>query len=199
VANHAAIASAMRSIERLLAASFRDLDLGTSATTAKIVRTEDLVTRTDGTAGGPPSQGVSLFVYRVECNKVMRAAWSSVSSVDGRVHLPIDVHFLLTAWASDAVFEHTILGRSLEALEQTPILSGPLLEGSGGWTANEAVQIHQEELGVEAVMRTFDSLPVDFKLSLAYVARIVRLDGARATPTPPVRTAILGRSPEGTP
>jgi hypothetical protein len=41
-------------------------------------------------------------------------------------------------------------------------------------------------------MRTFDSLPHDYKLSIPYVARVVRLDGLRAVPPPDVRTAVTG-------
>ena len=43
-------------------------------------------------------------------------------------------------------------------------------------------------------MRTFDSLPHDYKLSVPYVARVVRLDGALLA-TGEVTTRVVGMRP----
>jgi hypothetical protein len=85
----------------------------------------------------------------------------------------------------------------MQCLETTPILSGPLLYPSPftAWAANESVQILLEDVPTETLMRTFDSLPTDFRLSVPYVARIIRIDGRQAAPDPPVTTAITGLVP----
>jgi hypothetical protein len=44
-------------------------------------------------------------------------------------------------------------------------------------------------------MRIFDSLPTDYRLSVPYIARIMRLDGRIAAPEHPVITAIIGATP----
>ena len=103
---------------------------------------------------------LSIFLYRVDFNKAMRAGWSGVGSLDGRSHLPLDLHFLLTAWAANAEFELRILGRAMQCLETYPSLSGPLLAGPS-WATGDSVQVVLEEISTEAVMRTFDSLPYD--------------------------------------
>ncbi len=139
-------------------------------TQAALVRTEDLKDGLDAPA-------VSVFLYRVHFSRTMRAAWSGVASQDQRIHLPLDLHYLITPWAANATYEQLILGRVLECLEETPILGGPLLATSGNWAPGEAVQVCLEDLTTEDVMRTFDSLPVDYKVSLCYVARVVRIDG----------------------
>jgi hypothetical protein len=74
------------------------------------------------------------------------------------------------------------------------VLSGPLLDPSGVWTPGESIQVLLEDISTEAVMRTFDSMPADYRLSVPYVARIVRLDG-RSLQAPPVTTAVLGLTP----
>ena len=134
---------------------------------------------------------LSIFLYRVDFNKTMRAAWSAVGHRDGRAHLPLDLHFLMTAWGSNAQEEHTIIGRTLQTLELTPILSGPLLYDIAQWDPNDAIQLVLEEISTEAVMRTFDSLPTDYRLSIPYIARVIRIDGERHA-APPVLDAITG-------
>jgi hypothetical protein len=47
----------------------------------------------------------------------------------------------------------------------------------------------------EWVMRTFDSLPVDFKLSVPYVARITRIDGRQRFVAPDTTTVVAGLVP----
>jgi hypothetical protein len=44
-------------------------------------------------------------------------------------------------------------------------------------------------------MRTFDSLPTDYRISVPYIARMVRLDGRQASPSPDVTTLIKGAMP----
>ncbi len=186
MANFHAIAATGTTIERFLNAAFDGAF--DKKTQARLVRTEDFDTKTFAI----PRPGLSLFLYRVDFNKTMRAAWSAVGHYDGRAHLPLDLHFLLTAWAENAEQEHAILGCALQALETTPILSGPLLSSSAEWSANEAIQLVLEELSTEAVMRTFDSLPTEYRLSVPYIARVIRVDGQRLTPAPPVTDLLTG-------
>ncbi len=83
----------------------------------------------------------------------------------------------------------------MQCLETTPILSGPLLHPSAEWAANEVVQVLLGEITTEEVMRTFDSLPHDYKLSVPYVARVVRIDSREPVPVPDVTTAVTGVVP----
>jgi len=189
MASFSSISAVGKSIERFLAAAFTATPQVAGATVT-LVRTEDFDRKHQNQVIKPPC--LTIFLYRVDFNKQVRASWSAVGSVDGRGHLPLDLHFLLTAWAADAEKELLILGRALQAMEGMPILSGPLLYASGGFAPNETVQVVLEEVSTEAVMRTFDSLPTDYKLSVPYVARVVRLDTLTATPSPPVLTVAGG-------
>lgn len=201
MAGFAGIAAAGKSIEMLLNAAFDELqplDPPLPAppgkkTKAVLVRTVDFDSTRVGTSIGSPA--LSIFLYRVDFNKAMRASWSAVSEQDGRSHLALDLHYLITAWAENAEDEHRILGRAMQCMETTPILAGPLLHSSGEWDAGETIQLVLEEVTSEAVMRMFDSLPTDYRLSVPYIARVMRLDGRPAPPQGRVITAITGVVP----
>ena len=201
MAGFAGIAAAGKSIEMLLNSCFEELqpldppppEPPGNKTKAVLVRTSDFESGNISAKIGPPA--LSIFLYRVDFNKVMRAAWSATSERDGRAHLALDLHYLITPWAENAVEEHRILGRAMQCLETTPILNGPLLHSSGEWDAGEALQIVLEEVSSEAVLRMFDSLPTDFRLSVPYIARVMRLDSRVTEPTGPVITAISGLLP----
>lgn len=194
MANLASIAATGRSIERLLNQAFAEPPVPVEGRTTRafLIRTEDFDQTSSASILQRPA--LSIFLYRVDFNKTMRAAWSGVTFHDGRASLPLDLHFLLTPWAENAESEHAILGRAMQCLDGTPILSGPLLHASGDWAPNEAVNLVLDEISTEAVMRTFDSLPADYRISVPYIARVVRLDARQAVATPPVTTAISGKA-----
>jgi hypothetical protein len=129
----------------------------------------------------------------------MRAAWSGVASQDGIGRLPLDLHYLLTAFSANPEFEHRILGRAMQALETTPVLTGPLLTSNAGWAPHEAVHFQIDELPLDQQMRIFDQIPGDFRLSIAYVARVVRLDARTAHPLPTVNRVVSGLVPSAVP
>lgn len=197
MAGFAGIAAAGKSIEMLLTAGFEEFQPVTGSNTrAVLVHTVDFETTNVSNNIGSPA--LSIFLYRVDFNKVMRAALAATSAQDGRSHLGLDLHYLITPWAGNAEDEHRVLGSAMQTLESTPILSGPLLHSSGEWDGGESIQIVLEEVSTEAVMRTFDSLPTDYRLSVPYIARIMRLDGRLAAPEGPVITAIAGAVPTTT-
>ncbi|HXU46203.1 MAG TPA: Pvc16 family protein, partial [Thermoanaerobaculia bacterium] len=107
----------------------------------------------------------------------------------------LDLYFLLTPWAENADYELRILGRAMTCLEATPILSGPLLDPLTAWAPSEAIQVCLADLTTEDLMRTFDSLPIDYQLSVLYVARVVTLAERTATPDTPVTTFATGTKP----
>ena len=197
MAGFRSVSATGRSLRRLLELRFREEEPITgTATSVAIVRTEDLDPANLPTLVSRPA--LTLFLYRVDFNKTMRAAWSGVGLNDGRSHLALDLHFLLTAWADNAENEHLILGRALQVIEDTPILAGPLLMQASDWAANESLQLVLEDIDTEALMRIFDSLPVEYRLSVPYVARVTRIDGRRLPANqrdPDVITAVVGARP----
>jgi hypothetical protein len=189
------IAAAGRTIQRVLDAAFDDEEpVDGAATRAVLVRSDDFdLSQADNPIVFP---ALSIFLYRVHVNATMRAAWAAPTLVDGRTRLPLDLHYLLTPWADNAEWEHQILGRAVQVLDETPILSGPLLYPSAAWDDHEALQVAVEDAELDAITRTWDSLDADFRLSVPYVVRVLRLDGRLPLPAEPVRTVVDGLVPE---
>lgn len=198
---YTSIAAVGKSLERLLARAFAEREPVPGKTTkAVLIRTEDLADEVAKETIG--DYALSILLYRVDFNKAMRATWSAVGHGDGRGHLALDLHYLLTPWAENAEYQHMIIGRTLQTLEQMPVLSGPLLytpslpntpmyAGEPVMAPTDSVQLVLEEISTEALMRTFDSLPSDYRLSVPYVARVVRIDTRGETLQPPVVDADI--------
>ncbi|WP_086843546.1 DUF4255 domain-containing protein [Amycolatopsis kentuckyensis] len=188
MAGFGAIASVGKSLELLLNTGYEAVPpVGGEITQAMLVRTDDL----DGAAVPVPRPGLSILLYRVDFNKVTRPAWATVSELDGAAHLPLDLHYLLTAWGDNAEHEHRIIGRTLQVLERPAGLGAAQLLPGGDWGDTEAVEMELEDVPTDDLMRTFDSLRCDFRLSVPYLIRIVviSLDGQAG---PPVLTAVRG-------
>jgi hypothetical protein len=127
MAGFTGIAAVGTSIERLLTQAFSErTPIPNKASKAALIRTEDLADDTliKNLIG---DLGLTILLYRVDFNKTMRAAWSAVGNADGRGYLALDLHYLLTPWADNAEHQHMIVGRAMQALERTPVLSGPTL------------------------------------------------------------------------
>ena len=166
--------------------------IDTDETRAVLIQTDDLDFGADSKIVRP---ALSILLYRVDFNKTTRAGWSSIGSKDGRSHLPLDLHYLLTAWATNADHEHRIIGRSMQVLEELGALSGPLLHPEGDWLPDETVQLYLEDMATDDLMRTFDSLTCDFRLSIPYIARVVVVS-SEGTPIPEVLTLVRGLRPD---
>jgi hypothetical protein len=78
---------------------------------------------------------LNLFLYDVRENTKRRATqelWERVSTENGTVTLRrrpirVDLHYMITAWATDAQDEHHLLSRALMALFRCPELPAELL------------------------------------------------------------------------
>jgi Pvc16 N-terminal domain len=189
MAGFGAIAAVGKSIETVLNAGYAVAQPTSSGpTVARLVQTDDLA-QPDQKIQRP---GLSLLLYRVDFSKTMRATWADVGARDGRSHLPLDLHYLLTAWALNAEDEHRVVGRTMQILERLGGLSGAQLLPDGDWSVGESVQLHLEDMPTDNLMRTFDSLRCDFRLSVPYIARVVVVSTDDGAAGPDVVTAVRG-------
>jgi len=152
----------------------------------------------------PMDAGVSLFLYRVYPNPVQRTPAGRLGN-DGRrqrSQLPLDLHFLLTAWAKDATLQHAITGWMMRVLEDTPTLPSGLLNTQFGsvFHADEQVEITLAELPTEEMFRIWEVIAHHaYQLSVPYLARNVRIESERDEATgAPVqeRDLRLGNRPD---
>ncbi|AHH99481.1 DUF4255 domain-containing protein [Kutzneria albida] len=178
MAGHRALAAAGRSIVELLNRRFAELlPDPLPRPTAVLAGSADF----DKVNSSPVSviryPAVSVYCYRVCVDAPTRPGWSSVSSVDGVSRTPLRMHLLLAAWDNFVESELEWLGLTVQVLERDGVLTGPLLDPSGGWQPGEAVQVVLDELPLDSMSEAFEALTTKYRLSLPYVARVIRIDG----------------------
>jgi hypothetical protein len=128
----------------------------------------------------PMNVGVSVFLYRVYVNSVQRTPPGRLDANGNRhrPHLPLDMYFLLTAWAQDASLQHTIVGWMMRVLEDTPILPAGLLNRDGMeiFAPDESVEIGVAELETETMFRIWEVIASNtYQISVPYVARAIKI------------------------
>jgi hypothetical protein len=128
--------------------------------------------------------GVSLFVYRVMVGDTPRTPAGRRSESGARLQpqLPVDVHFILTAWAPDASLQQGITGWMMRTMDDHRVLPPGLLNrmSPGVFRDDETVEVLDGELVSEDLFRLWELLgTVTYQLSVPYVARNVRLESER--------------------
>jgi hypothetical protein len=153
--------------------------------------------------GLPPSDAelasglprLNLFLYRVTENGELRnqeAAGHDLPGRGGRPPLWLNLHYLLTAYASssstggdgahDDRVAQRLLGRSMRILYDNAVITRALLDHYGitDLTADfERVKLTLEPLSVEDVSKVWTALNRPYRLAAAYEARVVEIDSLR--------------------
>jgi Pvc16 N-terminal domain len=129
----------------------------------------------------PISAGVSLFLFRIYPNGVLRSPRGrpGPEGQQYRNQLPLDVHFILTAWAQDASLQHLIAGWMMRMIEDTPTLPPGLLNHKYPdlFRADEGVVVTPAELSTEELLRMWEVLVSNsYQISVPYVARYVKIE-----------------------
>lgn len=144
----------------------------------------------------PPDVGtrLSLALYRVTVNEHQRQQRPDRLSTAQPAPLGLDLHFLLTAWGGTASDEQVPLAWALRQLYLHPILDGSSLSPEAGWAPDEVIQIVPAELSNEDLVRLWGVLAPSYRLSVSYVARLVRLD---PDPVADARPVVASRFSHG--
>ncbi|MGY1727836.1 DUF4255 domain-containing protein [Geodermatophilus sp. SYSU D01062] len=131
--------------------------------------------------------GVSLFLYRVYLDGTERAPEGRMLP-DGRrqfPHMPVQLHFLLTAWAAHASLQQYLTGWMMRVVEDHPVLPAGLLnrrydESSPVFWPEETVELSVAPLDSEDLFRLWDLIgPDSYQLSVPYQARGIRVESGR--------------------
>ena len=129
----------------------------------------------------PMSDGVSLWLYRVTVNGVLRSLPPRVG-VDGtrfRPSLPLDLHYMLVAWGSP-LKQQRLLGWCARVLDDTPIVPVGLLNHYGPesdvFSRDEAVELVWDPLSQQDVYDIWDVAKEHAQPSIPYVARMILID-----------------------
>ena len=133
----------------------------------------------DGSFGDGGTR-ITLLLYRVTVNEHARLQRPAGRDGAGPAPLNLDLHYLLTAWAGNALDEQVTMAWAMRQLHEAPVLDASSLSPDGGWARDEVVQVIPAELSTEDLMRVWDALTPPYRLSVSYVARVVRLDAEAA-------------------
>lgn len=143
----------------------------------------------------PMEEGISLFLYRVEVNSSLRnlPARTGLDGITRRPPLPLDLYYLLTVWAKDAVRQQRILGWAMRTLEDAPVLSAGRLNHFGTETdvfsPDETVELIFQTLSLQDLSNLWGAFKGTIPASVAYIARVVGIDSTvSAEETAPVQT-----------
>ena len=137
------------------------------------------------------STHITLYLYRTTVNEHSHQTRRAAAPTDSFVPIGLNLHYLLTAWAANPLDEQVTLAWAIRQLHQCPVLDASSLSPEAGWGSDEVIQIIPAELTTEDVMRIWDALDPAYRISVSYVARLVRLDPDQDTEQ--FRPVVAGR------
>jgi len=122
---------------------------------------------------------LTLFLYRITQSAEARNSNPAGHRTGAPSPLVLELHYLLTAWTDDALMEQTVLTWAMREIQIHPVLDSSTLTPEAEWAASDTVQIVAAELSVDEMASFWGSLSPKYRLSVAYVARVVPVDTVR--------------------
>jgi Pvc16 N-terminal domain len=119
---------------------------------------------------------VQIFLYHVSTDPHLRNSGRLIARDMVSPPLSLELHYLFTFWSNSAENEHLVLAWTMLQLQATSLLDATVLSSEAGWTAEDVIQLVPEELSNPEIMRIWDTLEPKYRLSVAYVARVVRIE-----------------------
>lgn len=134
----------------------------------------------------PMEEGVSLYLYRITANTTRRNLPPTVGE-DGRRYrppIPLDLHYVVSAWAQTAIKQQRLLGWTIRTFEDLSILPTNLLNHYGPepdiFRANETVEIVLDSLTLQDLNNLWGLTRDNPPLSVGYVARMIYIESTLA-------------------
>lgn len=173
MASYKAIASTCEAIVRLLRSSYDPSRFNGATLDFQVYVAEDFT--------APMDEGVSVFLYRIYHNGNHRTPTGRLLPNGQRqsTKLPIDLHFLLTAWAKKASLQHEIAGWMMRVMEDNATIPASVLNTyqPDVFRSNEGVEITLTELSVEDMFHVWEVMINHvYQLSVPYQARMLEIE-----------------------
>jgi len=129
----------------------------------------------------PMREGISLYLYKVDPANNIRNLPPRISGTRRfRPSVPIDLHFLLTAWAQEGYQQLRLLGWAMREIENSTTLGSGVLNQQGpeadAFLPNESVDIILETISLQDLTNIWEVGKPAIQPSVSYVVRMVRLD-----------------------
>lgn len=143
----------------------------------------------------PNTDTLGLYLHRISVDPFSRNR--HLPAVEGRrlprPELPVNLHLLLIAWCTHTEQEIEFLSTAIRIIGGgLSFTSADLGLADPSWGDEDSVQVLPEEMSTEDLMRLWDSLPGDYRLSAPYLVKTVRLaPDIDPDEGPPVRTLVF--------
>ena len=146
----------------------------------------------------PIPEGYLLLLYQTGYNGTLRNLPPRVdpSGTTYRPSLPLDLYYLLTAWAGNVEMQQRMLGWAVRHLEDTPILPAGVLnkylQEPDVFRPEETVELVSNPLAFSDYANLWDKLKPRLPTAVTYVARMVLIDSeVEIRQGRPVQTRVL--------
>jgi hypothetical protein len=156
---------------------------GLANVTVELYQAEDLQKPVDA---AKPKLGI--YLYRVLLSTARRDRGLRVGP-DGLTYppsIPLDLHYLVTAWSPDPRTAHQMLGWAIRVIDDTPILPAALLNtyqaGVTVFAPDETVELVWAPLTLTDLYDIWQVSAQNQAPSASYVARMVKLDSESEIP-----------------
>lgn len=125
----------------------------------------------------PAPTAITLWPFRVHVNEHQRNVELHPGPGVRNRPLPLDVHFLLTVWGANSANELTLFGWALREMYSMATLDASTFTTvEARWRPDEIVQVSPADMTIEDMARLWDAVRPDYRLSVAFVARVVQID-----------------------
>lgn len=132
----------------------------------------------------PMNEGISLYLYRVSVNLSRRNLPPTVTPEGRRMRppIPLDLHYLLSAWGQSYDTQHRLIGWAIREIENTPVIPAGVLNSTGPesdvFRPEETVEIICDPLPLPDMINLWETLKPKSNrpLSVNYVARMVAIE-----------------------
>jgi hypothetical protein len=145
-------------------------------------------------------EGLSLFLYRVVISGARRQMPAAIGPAGQpyRRPLPLDLFYLLTAWAKTAEMQHLLLSWAMRTIEDSPSLPPSLLNShfpsDRPFRDHETVDLIHDPLSVQDLNNIWEILGKhNVQVSTSYVVRAVAIDSQQleVPAAGPVQTRVF--------
>jgi uncharacterized protein DUF4255 len=138
--------------------------------------------------------GVSIYLYRVAYNTTRRnlPPRKRLNGDRFKPSLPLDLHFLLTAWARTPEQQWALLAWALRTIEDTSVVPAGLLNQNAGsdpdgtpqnvFSDDESVELVGENLSLQDMVSVWEIAKPNQQPSVSLVARSVLIDSVVELP-----------------
>ena len=134
------------------------------------------------------TEGLSLYLHRivVSTEHRNRRPRTGPDGIQPPPAVPLDLHYLLTAWAADAIKQQRLLGWAIRVLADTPTLPAGLLNDAGPehdvFMPEETVELLLEPLSVQDMSYVQETVGGRREACATLLARVIELESIDLSP-----------------